>query len=48
MDERHTAVIIEMKKSQLQNVEHSLLGDDEQMLVNLVKLKDEEIKQLKR
>ena len=51
MEERHTAEIIELKQSQLSNVKQGVGYDEEeetQMLLNLVKIKDEEIKQLKR
>lgn len=51
MDERHTAEIIELKHSQLSAVKGTGLQDDDedhQMLINLVKVKDEEIMQLKR
>ena len=53
MEERHTAEVIELKQKQLENVQLNtdpLIGDDQedrQMLVNLVKVKDEEIKQLR-
>ena len=63
MEQRHTAEVIELKKTQLDSVKsqvqvHQLdekevdegeVGPDEkQMLSNLVKVKDEEIRQLKR
>lgn len=55
MEDRHNTEVIELKKSQLSQVkvdEGLLVVDGEaqerQMLVNLVKVKDEEIKQLKR
>ena len=55
MEDRHNTEVIELKKSQLNQVkeDEGLLvvdGDvqERQMLVNLVKVKDEEIKQLKR
>lgn len=51
MEERHTAEIIEMKQSQLSIVKNNSLGaenvdhdEDHQMLINTVKVKDEEIK----
>ena len=48
MEERHTAEIIELKHSQLSAVKNeSFRGEQEpedyQMLINLVKVKDEEI-----
>lgn len=51
MEERHTAEIIQLKQSQLSNVKQASFQEDDeemQMLLNLVKVKDEEIKQLKR
>ena len=53
MEERHTAEIIELKHSQLSAVKNeSFRGEQEpedyQMLINLVKVKDEEIQQLKQ
>ena len=53
-EERHTAEVIELKKTQLDVVKQSVedeskpSDDDHNMLLNLVKVKDEEIKQLKR
>lgn len=51
MEDRHTAEVIELKKLKLQQINLKEGFDDgadeRQMLVNLVKVKDEEIKQLK-
>lgn len=53
MEERHTAEIIELKSNQLSAVKENVhIEDDEDgeetlMLVNLVKIKDEEITELK-
>ena len=59
MEERHTAEVIELKKSQLDAVKMTVQHQEEDgivdakdeehlMLANLVKVKDEEIRQLKR
>ena len=55
MDERHIAEVIELKQTQLAAVKNSVSQEeldfqdrDTQMLTNLVKVKDEEIKSLKR
>ena len=55
MEERHTAEIIELKQMQLSSIKNEnadpSLGEDKedhQMLLNLVRVKDEEIRQLKK
>ena len=57
MEERHTAEVIQPKKSQLDAVKMAVQeeacgdednGEERLMLANLVKVRDEEIRQLKR